>query len=42
MTEFPGVHFKYSTKDVKPYYYSISHLSTINEDNAGIKLTKYK
>jgi hypothetical protein len=42
MTEFPGVHFKYSTKDVKPYYYSITHPSTINEDNTGIKLTKYK
>ena len=42
MKEFPGVHFKYSTQDVKPYYCSLAQPKIVNEDNTGITRTKYK
>lgn len=40
MQNFPGVFFKYSTKDVKPYYCSIYENNIVGEDNTGIKRIK--
>jgi len=40
MQHFPGVHFKYSTKDVKPYYCSVYESNIIKEENTGIKRIK--
>ena len=40
MKEYPGVHFKYSTHDVKPYFYAVYQHSIIGEDNTGIKRIK--
>lgn len=40
MQAFPGVHFTYSTSDVKPYYCSIYENNIVGEDNTGIKKIK--
>lgn len=40
MAAFPGVEFKYSTKDVKPYYCMMFESNIIGEDNTGIKRIK--
>ena len=40
MRNFPGVHFKHSTEDVKPYYCSAVHVAFVSENDAGIKRTK--
>jgi len=39
MQAYPGVHFKYSTSDVSPYYCNIVKRSII-EDNTGITTIK--
>ena len=40
MSNFPGVHFKYSTSDIKPYYCSYIENSIIGEDTSGVKKVK--
>lgn len=40
MAAFPGVHFKYSTQDVKPYYCTFYENNIVGEDNTGIKRIK--
>jgi len=40
MQYFPGTYFKYSTKDVKPYFCSYLENSTMGEDTTGIKKIK--
>lgn len=40
MENFPGVNFKYSSKDVKPYFCTIFQNNIIGEDNTGIKKIK--
>ena len=37
--EYPGVEFKYSTKNVTPYYYPIK-LNIIPEDSTGVRKIK--
>jgi len=39
MTYYPGVFFKYSTKNVTPYYYPI-RIETTPEDSTGVKKIK--
>lgn len=42
MQAFPGVHFKYSTKDIKPYYCNVYDNSSMSEESPGINKIKYK
>lgn len=39
MKLYPGVHFKYSTKEVEPYYYPIK-LEYTPEDSTGVRKIK--
>ena len=39
MKYYPGVEFKYSTKEVEPYYYPIK-IETTPEDSTGVKKIK--
>lgn len=40
MENFPGTFFKYSTKDIKPYYINFVERSFVAEDSSGVKTTK--
>jgi hypothetical protein len=40
MQEFPGVHFKYCSQDIKPYFCTMYQPVIIAEDSTGIKRTK--
>lgn len=39
MKEYPGTHFKYSTKNVEPYYYPIQ-IQAQPEDSTGVRKIK--
>lgn len=40
MQAFPGVYFKYSPHDIKPYYCTIFADNSLGENNTEIKLVK--
>jgi hypothetical protein len=41
MKEFPGVHFKYSTHDVKEYFYPINSSFNESQEKSFITRSKY-
>ena len=41
MKTFPGVHFKYSTQDVKPYFYIIGREFVEQKEKSPVTLSKY-
>jgi hypothetical protein len=41
MKTFPGAHFKYSTQDVKPYFYNIGREFVEQKEKPLVTLSKY-